>query len=215
MKQRLAIIISAVILSGVLAGCSPSESDGGPESKVSSSSTLPLSTVESTSEKNSSISSSLNTESSFDAESSDLSSDVSSETPQASSSSSALSPTKNVSKMLFNGELITEIAKRDLIQNYDYILDIAYVIDEKRPEIQIAIQVPVGTDIDTVKKAGDKAARYLSSLANYSNSDFELPDDKDLGGLFEKYNLLLYIDDGYGNIDQYGAKVNFSPVITW
>lgn len=123
--------------------------------------------------------------------------------------------TKKVSEMLFNGELITDVAKRDLVSNYDYILDVAYVVDEKSPEIKIAIQVPIGTDNKTVKKAGDKAARYLASLANFSNPDFALPGSDDLGGLFEKYNLLLYIDDGFGGVKTYGAKVTISPVITW
>lgn len=214
MEKRFLIIVSAVILGGVLAGCSSSENSRGSESKESISSTLPMSVADSTSTPVSSALSNAG-ESSFVAESSSLSSIASSDISQASSSSSVASKIKEASKLLFNGELITEIAKRDLVQNNDYILDVAYVIDESRPEIQIAIQVPIGTDIDTVKKAGDKAARYLASLANFANSDFELPGNEDLGGLFEKYNLLLYIDDGYGNIDQYGAKVNFSPVITW
>lgn len=236
MKKKIALILSVIALGSTLAGCSPSENSSNSESTTSSPnselSSDEMSEIKSTESPTSSYpqassdntnESSLSTSPSENSLSNPLFPSETSEVSQTPFTNSAASSeptdfpvkTENVSEMLFNDELITDVAVRDLVDGYDYILDVAFVVDETRPEIQIAIQVPLGTDAETVEKAGDKAARYLASLANYVNSDFALPCVDDLGGLFEKYNLLLYIDDGYGGIDKYGAKVTFSPVITW
>lgn len=120
-----------------------------------------------------------------------------------------------LSDLVYAGESVIDVAVRDLVSGYDYIQDVSYVVDEKKSEVRIAVIVPSGSNDETVKKAGDKAARYLAALANFSCSEYAPPGADDLGGLFERYSLLLYVDDGNGGIDAYGAKVPSSPVISW
>lgn len=129
-------------------------------------------------------------------------------------SNQEVSSNSKVSEMQYNGEYITDVAARDM-EEYDYITDITILVDESKREINIAVQVPTGTDEDTVKMAGEDVARYLASMASWLNSDYKAPGSTDIGGIYDKYDLKLYLDDGFGNIDIWGAKVTYSNRITW
>ncbi len=121
---------------------------------------------------------------------------------------------KDISKLEVSGENIVDITIRDM-KEYDYISDVAISIEEDSREVRIVVLVPSDTDIDTAKMAGEDVARYLASMAGNANSYFKLPGSDDLGGIYDKYTLLIYVDDGYKNFDLYGAKVTASDKITW
>lgn len=137
-----------------------------------------------------------------------------SETLPETESDNKVSSNSKVSEMQYNGEYITDVAARDM-EEYDYITDITILVDESKREINIAVQVPTSTDEDTVKMAGEDVARYLASMASWLNSDYKAPGSTDIGGIYDKYDLKLYLDDGFGNIDIWGAKVTYSNRITW
>ena len=124
------------------------------------------------------------------------------------------SSNSKVSEMQFEGEYITDVAARDM-EEYDYITDITIVVDESKREINIAVQIPSDTNEDTAKMAGEDVARYLASMASWVNSDYKAPGSTDIGGIYDKYDLKLYLDDGFGSIDIWGAKVTYSNRITW
>lgn len=133
--------------------------------------------------------------------------------PETKSDSEAPANSK-VSEMQYNGEYITDVTARDM-EEYDYITDITILVDESKREINIAVQVPPSTDEDTAEMAGEDVARYLAAMANWANSDYKIPGSIDIGGIYDKYDLKLYIDDGFGGIDIWGAKVTYSNRITW
>lgn len=118
------------------------------------------------------------------------------------------------SDLRFNDEPISDVAVRDL-SGTSGVLDVFIEADEASLEINITVQVPAGSDQEAVKSTGERVARYLASLACYSDSGYSLPDEDSLGGLYDVYSLLLYLDDGGGNVNAYGAKVPLSPAITW
>ncbi len=119
-----------------------------------------------------------------------------------------------VSELIFNGEPITDVAMRDMTEN-DYIKDVYIEVDEGKKEIDIVVQVPSGTDEDTAKMAGEDVARYLAACASWVNEHYKIPGSDDIGGIYDTYNLLIYVDDGLHNYDIYGAKVTTSKKITW
>lgn len=47
-------------------------------------------------------------------------------------------------------------------------------------------------------------------MASWANSDYKAPGNSNIGGIYDKYDLKLYIDDGFGGIDIWGAKVTCS-----
>lgn len=123
--------------------------------------------------------------------------------------------TMKVSKLKVNGELITDITEKDMSEWYDYIVDVSINVDESEKEIDIAVQVPTAINEDTAKMAGEGVARYLASQARNANKNFKAPGSDDIGGIYDSYDLLIYVDDGMGNIDLYGAKVISADQITW
>lgn len=123
--------------------------------------------------------------------------------------------TMKVSKLKVNGELITDITEKDMSEWYDYIVDVSINVDESEKEIDIAVQVPTAINEDTAKMAGEGVARYLASQACNANKNFKAPGSDDIGGIYDSYDLLIYVDDGMGNIDLYGAKVISADQITW
>lgn len=122
--------------------------------------------------------------------------------------------TKKASKLKFDGESIID-STVSLMKEYDYIRDVYIDVIEDEKKINIAIQVPSATDFDVAKMAGEDTARYLASLAAYANDYYEVPGVDSIGSLYDRYSLLIYIDDGYGNFDIYGAKVPTAKSITW
>lgn len=123
--------------------------------------------------------------------------------------------TRNVSELQFQNTAITEAAKRDMIDWYDYIKDVYIEIDEREKEIKIVVQITSSSDKDTAKMAGEDVARYLASLANWSNSYYDGPNKDDIGGIYHYYTLTLYVDDGLQNFNLYGAKTKIGEKITW
>ncbi len=121
---------------------------------------------------------------------------------------------KKVSNLKFDGEPIID-STIDFMKEYEYVKDIYIEAKEDEEKINIAVQVPSATDFDVAKMAGEDAARYLASLASYANSYYEVPGVDSIGSLYDKYSLLIYIDDGYGNFNIYGAKVTNAKEITW
>lgn len=122
--------------------------------------------------------------------------------------------TKKASRLKFDGELITD-ATISFMKEYEYIRDVYIDVIEDEKKINIAVQVPSATDLDVAKMAGEDTARYLASLAAYANDYYEVPGVDSIGSLYDRYSLLIYIDDGYGNFDIYGAKVPTARDITW
>ena len=123
--------------------------------------------------------------------------------------------TRKVGELTFNDELITEVTMRDMKDYYDYIKDVYIKVDERGKEINIVVQVPSATDEDTARMAGEDTARYLAACASWATDYYSSPGADDIGGIYDKYNLLIYIDDGNGTFNIYGAKVTSANKITW
>ncbi len=121
---------------------------------------------------------------------------------------------REISELLFEGESIIDVTVNDM-KKYDYISDIYIEVDEEKDLVSIVVQVPTSTDVDTAKMTGEDVARYLALCAGCVNSYFAIPSNDDIGGIYEKYDLLMYIDDNYHNFDIYGAKVTTAKDITW
>ena len=111
-------------------------------------------------------------------------------------------------------ESIIDVAVRDM-KEYDYIKDVYIEVDEKECLISIVVQVQSYVEEDIAKMAGEDVARYLAALANFTNSKYKMPGIDDIGGIYEKYDLLMYIDDGYHNFDIYAGKVTTADRIYW
>ncbi len=101
------------------------------------------------------------------------------------------------------------------MKQYEYIKDVFIEVDEDKKEIDIVVQIPSSTDMETAKLAGEDVARYLAAMANFANSYYEIPGSESIGGIYNEYDLLIYVDDGNGNYNIYGGKVTTSKKITW
>lgn len=121
---------------------------------------------------------------------------------------------REASKLKFNGSSIVDVTINDM-EEYDYIKDIFIKVDESGKEIDITVQVPSSIDEETAKMAGEDVARYLASCASWANDYYTSPGSSNIGGIYDKYNLLIYIDDGLHSFDIYGAKVTTARKITW
>lgn len=130
----------------------------------------------------------------------------------AASSSSSSGFTLDVSELTFDGESIIT-ATEDFMVKYDYIKDVLIQVDGD--EIGIVVQVPSAATEDTAKTAGEDVARYLAAQASWANSFYKQPGSDDLGSLYDRYTLMLYVDDGYKNFDLHGAKVTTVDFIHW
>lgn len=123
-----------------------------------------------------------------------------------------------LNEMELDGILITESVASEMVEGYDYIKDVHIEVNEDEREIDIIVQVVSSTDIDTAKMAGEDVARYLAAQASYSTNShwsYKAPGNDNLGSLYDRYDLLLYIDDGESMLNIYGAKVTSSDSITW
>lgn len=140
--------------------------------------------------------------------------EVLSETEEIEEISSLDVTIEKVSELTFDGESVIDVAIRDM-KEYEYIKDVYIDIDESEKQINIVVQIPLETDVDTGRMAGEDVARYLASLASWSSEGYSGPSSDDLGGIYNKYNLLIYVDDGNHAFDIYGAKVTTARKITW
>lgn len=139
-------------------------------------------------------------------------SDSSTTSESAASSSSSSGFTLDVSELTFDGESIITSAEKDMCK-YDYIKDVTIQVD--KDEIDIVVQVPSVVDDDTAKMAGEDVARYLAAQASLANDYYKQPGSDDIGSLYDRYTLMLYVDDGYKNFDLYGAKAKNANSIHW
>lgn len=139
-------------------------------------------------------------------------SDSSTTSESAASSSSSSGFTLDVSELTFDGESIITSAEKDMCK-YDYIKDVTIKVD--KDEIDIVVQVPSVVDDDTAKMAGEDVARYLAAQASWANDYYKQPSNDDIGSLYDRYTLMLYVDDGYKNFDLYGAKAKNANSIHW
>lgn len=130
----------------------------------------------------------------------------------AASSSGSSGFTLDASELTFDGESIIT-ATEDFMVKYDYIKDVSIQVDGD--EIDIVVQVPSVVDDDTAKMAGEDAARYLAAQASWANDYYKQPSSDDIGSLYDRYTLMLYVDDGYKNFDLYGAKAKNANSIHW
>lgn len=119
-----------------------------------------------------------------------------------------------VSELTYMDENIVDTTIADMKQ-YEYIKDVFIEVDEDKKEIDIVVQIPSSTDMETAKMAGEDVARYLAAMANFANSYYEIPGSESIGGIYNEYDLLIYVDDGKGNYNIYGGKVTTSKKITW
>lgn len=130
----------------------------------------------------------------------------------AASSSGSSGFTLDVSELTLDGESIITSAEKDMCK-YDYIKDVTIQVD--KDEIDIVVQVPSVVDDDTAKMAGEDVARYLAAQASWANDYYKQPSSDDIGSLYDRYTLMLYVDDGYKNFDLYGAKAKNANSIHW
>lgn len=130
----------------------------------------------------------------------------------AASSSSSSGFTLDVSELTFDGEPIITSTEKDMCK-YDYIKDVTIQVD--KDEIDIVVQVPSVVDDDTAKMAGEDVALYLAAQASWANDYYKQPGSDDIGSLYDRYTLMLYVDDGYKNFDLYGAKAKNANSIHW
>lgn len=124
----------------------------------------------------------------------------------------------NVIELKIGDELIMDSTVSEMISGYDYIKDIHIEVDESKKKIDIVVQVPSSTDIDTAKMAGEDVARYLAAQASWatnSHREYKSPGIDYLGGLYDRYDLLIYVDDGLKNFNLYGGKVTSAKNIRW
>ena len=84
-----------------------------------------------------------------------------------------------------------------------------------KDEIDIFVQVPSAVTEDTAKMAGEDVARYLAAQASWANDYYKQPGSDDIGSLYDRYTLMLYVDDGYKNFELYGAKAKTVDFIHW
>lgn len=130
----------------------------------------------------------------------------------AASSSGSSGFTLDVSELTFDGESIITSTEKDM-REYDYIKDVTIQVD--KDEIDIFVQVPSAVTEDTAKIAGEDVARYLAAQASWANDYYKQPGSDDIGSLYDRYTLMLYVDDGYKNFDLYGAKAKNANSIHW
>lgn len=109
------------------------------------------------------------------------------------------------------GTIITSTEKD--MREYDYIKDVTIQVD--KDEIDIFVQVPSAVTEDTAKMAGEDVARYLAAQASWANDYYKQPGSDDIGSLYDRYTLMLYVDDGYKDFDLYGAKAKNANSIHW
>lgn len=130
----------------------------------------------------------------------------------AASSSGSSGFTLDVSELTFDGESIITSTEKDM-REYDYIKDVTIQVD--KDEIDIFVQVPSAVTEDTAKMAGEDVARYLAAQASWANDYYKQPGSDDIGSLYDRYTLMLYVDDGYKDFDLYGAKAKNANSIHW
>lgn len=130
----------------------------------------------------------------------------------AASSSGSSGFTLDVSELTLDGESIITSTEKDM-REYDYIKDVTIQVD--KDEIDIVVQVPSAVTEDTAKMAGEDVARYLAAQASWANDHYKQPGSDDLGSLYDRYTLMLYVDDGYKNFELYGAKAKTVDFIHW
>lgn len=130
----------------------------------------------------------------------------------AASSSGSSGFTLDVSELTLDGKSIITSTEKDMCE-YDYIKDVTIQVD--KDEIDIVVQVPSAVTEDTAKMAGEDVARYLAAQASWANDYYKQPGSDDLGSLYDRYTLMLYVDDGYKNFELYGAKAKTVDFIHW
>lgn len=134
--------------------------------------------------------------------------------PEADTETSNGVKSREVTELELYGEPVVGSTINDMVEGYDYITDIDIEVDEP-DSIQIVVQVPLGTDTDTAKMAGEDVARYLAAQASWANSYFKQPGSNDLGSLYDKYDLIVYVGDSAGAMKLTGAKAKSSPSFVW
>lgn len=139
-------------------------------------------------------------------------SDSSAASESTASSSGSSGFTLDVSELTFDEESIITSTEKDMCE-YDYIKDITIQVD--KDEIDIFVQVPSAVTEDTAKMAGEDVARYLAAQASWANDYYKQPGSDDIGSLYDRYTLMLYVDDGYKDFDLYGAKAKNANSIHW
>lgn len=119
-----------------------------------------------------------------------------------------------ISELEFNGESVIDSTVSFMKQGND-IRDVHIEVDEGKKRISIVVQVPSSASEDEAKTAGEDVARYFASVCSWANSRFSSPGLTNLGGIYDSYDLLLYIDDGNRKFDIYGAKATNAKTIKW
>ncbi|RDY70280.1 hypothetical protein DXT76_13470 [Halobacillus trueperi] len=102
------------------------------------------------------------------------------------------------------------------ISKYDLVKDSHIEIDTEKGEITMALIVNASTNKEYAEELGDSFARLLSSFTStFGDEDLRSPGKDDLGELYEHYDLVVGVGDGYGEYIAMGAKVPTAPSITW
>ena len=102
-----------------------------------------------------------------------------------------------------------------MAEGYDYIREVGISVDDTSKRISIVVIVPSSVNEELAKEAGEDVARYLASLASYTNSYYKIPGLDDIGGLYDRYDLLVAISNNGQNFIYTGAKAISSSNIFW
>lgn len=121
----------------------------------------------------------------------------------------------DVRNLKMNGEPIIDMCERDMAEGYDYIREVGISVDDTSKRISIVVIVPSSVNEELAKEAGEDVARYLASLASYTNSYYKIPGLDDIGGLYDRYDLLVAISNNGQNFIYTGAKAISSSNIFW
>ena len=101
------------------------------------------------------------------------------------------------------------------MKRHDNIEDVAIIVDENEKQINIAVVVRSELKEDLAKEAAEDVARNFASSVSSADNTYSAPSHDMIGGIYDTYGLLLYVDDGNKTFDMYGAKIRASQNITW
>lgn len=101
----------------------------------------------------------------------------------------------------------------DQIVQSEYVKDAAVTIKDKT--ISLAVITSPLVSENYAKDVGESFVRLFGSFTAVTDSELEAPTNDSYGGIYEYYNLLIYVGTGTDNIIVSGAKVTGARHISW
>lgn len=104
----------------------------------------------------------------------------------------------------------------DVLSDYEMVKDPYIEVSKKKNLITFAIQVNAATSKEHAKELGDNFVRALASgVSIYSEKDLKSPGHKNLGEIYDYYDIQIGIGSGPDNFIVRGEKVTSASKITW